>query len=273
MRVDPRRLASTSVEATVTAAAASPAPSSSARAQRSSSAVSRRINRAPAGVDDVAQRLAGEEAPQVVHEDRDAALVLVADAGGPVRRDDHVVELPERASGGSGSVSKTSSAAPPSEPSRSRRTSAASSITAPRPTFVTTAPGLQGAEHGVVDEPARGVRERQRDDEAVGARRQLGQRVGRVDLVHVVDRRPGRALTPSTVIPSAFTSRAVSTPIAPSPTIRTVRPRSSSICSGRVGPVAGGLVGEQDRQTPARTRAARAARTPPAARRGRRRRW
>ena len=88
---------------------------------------------------------------------------------------------------GSGSSAKTSSAAPLSVPSCSRSTSAASSITAPRPTLTSTAPGLTAASVSASSSPRVASVSGSVTTMRVGAadeRPQLAHRVQLVDVRH-----------------------------------------------------------------------------------------
>ena len=93
-------------------------------------------------INNVQQRLAFFEPAQVVGEQRDERRPVVLHRARGVRRDDDVRQIPVRARRLERLLVNTSSAAPPSRPSRSASTTASSSMSLPRATLTSSAPRL-----------------------------------------------------------------------------------------------------------------------------------
>ena len=136
-----------------------------------------------ARVDDVEQRLARREPAQVVAEQLDAPVQHPAARPRRVRRDDDVGQVVERRLGGSGSSRNVSRTAPPSGPSRSARSSARSSMSRPRATLMSHAPGLTCASVSAsIMSSVSGVSGAARTTKSDSAE-QLRQRLGPADAV------------------------------------------------------------------------------------------
>ena len=175
---------------------------------------------------------------------------------------------------GSGSSAKTSSAAPLSVPSCSRSASAASSITVPRPTLTSTAPGLTRPSVSASSSPRVASVAGERADDRVGAADERAQLA-----------RPGGARRRAATPPSRLrlTAEHVHAERARQPRglgadgadadeqQRLAAQLADRVLPGR--PVALALPSRGAAAGPWRTRAGRGSRTRPAARRGRRRRW